>query len=784
MPVMFPCHNWIISENGQYGLARYYFEDVDGMAKNDGINLDSEAQQLFEQFAGMESWKETASDLIGPNHLAQSLLQEQKRFDAIRIALMELTSLISRYLVDDRFTHLDGEEDEIFTYLADVIKRLKEASGHLGAVFVRFRGTPPHAEIPDKCDYEVVIGNTAVDMLMAPRVARRSGAEFSKLPDQLLEAFTVFADYGVNNIFIRISDNLQTEMPALKLCLKILSGFRKARNSGNSIWVEVGEKPVSVPLINDENLYPDPNLTLVAGLNRLSAKTMESMVQKVDVWLRRQQPDSAVKKYAGVYNTALELPKLSAQLKKPPVEMNNVKWLISESEDEAITLEKSYIAQLAMATAGASPQKVAKMIKSVYGEDYAKISMPVLDERLHLSSDLLYAAEQRPQKQVLSEELLGNLQVRLDQVKDHIIDTLHVREDTGDGIPGERPSDVVHSQIFNLVSFYKSRSVARKKMVGLVHRTIDFTPRDYDILAQDFRISLQDAQALVQKLKACFDQGGRFKKAAFFEAIDHFQQYEQKIFAFLWHHMKDAITAEDRVAFLNALQTLTARMDQPKRAFKILLEDICSDPDNIQYSDNKAVMLANLILHRPDKALADYEITPEDIILSRRNLDDMVVEYAAWRVDKEREQLFTKVQTIHKKMAEALRTGKTTDKQLPLSILLNLERELYIFLALVACQTAKSILRSAANEYGDPTAEIYHLKESGNFMGGLLQNFRVALHGLGSCGAMDDVPALEAIRMREEHFQRLKKDRQHRTQARLIGEWVDEAVKLIKFRAA
>jgi hypothetical protein len=753
------------------------------MEQNDGINLDPEAQSLFEQFSGLESWKESASSQIGPDHLAQSLLQEQKRFDAIRIALIELTNLISRYLVDDRLTRRDGEEDDILKKLAVVIKRLMEASGHLGAVFVRFRGTPPHAEIPEKCDYEVVIGNTAVDMLMAPRVARRSGVEFSTLPDRLLEAFTVFADYGVNNIFIRIPEHLQIDMPALKLCLKILSGFRKARNSGSSICVEIGEKPISVPLINDENLYPDPNLTLMAGVNRLSAKTMENLVQKVDVWLRRQQTGSAVQKYAGVYNTALELPKLSAQIKKPPVEMNNVKWLISEAEDEAITLEKSYIAQLAMATAGASPQKVAKMIRSVYGEDYTKISTPVLGERLHLSSDLLYAADKRPQKEILSKELLGNLQVRLEQVKDQIMDNLHVRKDTGADFAGERPSDVVHSRIYDLVSFFKGRSVARKKMVGLVHRAIDFTPRDYDIVAQDFRISLEDAHALMQKLKSCFDQDGRFKKSAFTDAIGHFQQYEQKIFAFLWHHMKDAIVPEDRVAFLNALQTLTARMDQPKRAFKILLEDICSDPENIQYSDNKAVMLANLIVHRPDKALADYEITPEDIILNRRNLDHLVVEYAAWRIDKEREQLFTKVQTIHKRIAETLRMGKTADKQLPLSILLNLERELYIFLALVACETGKSILRSAVSEYGDPTAEIYHLKESDKFMGALLQNFRVAVHGLGSCGTLEDVPTLDAIRLREEHFQRLKKDRQHRAQSRMIGEWLDEAVKLIKFRA-
>ena len=37
--------------------------------------------------------------------------------------------------------------------------------------------------------------------------------------------------------------------------------------------------------------------------------------------------------------------------------------------------------------------------------------------------------------------------------------------------------------------------------------------------------------------------------------------------------------------------------------------------------------------------------------------------------------------------------------------------------------------------------------------------------------------------MQDETFQRLKKDPKHRAQAGRITEWVDEAIKIIKFRA-
>ena len=752
----------------------------------DGISLDSEAQKLFEQFGGMETWKETNRSGKGAENLAQSLLQEQKRLDAVRILLIEMTCLISRYLADDRFAGKVNIEGKVFQRLADVIAQLAKLSGgHLGGAFIRYRGTSSDPQLPEKYDYEVVIGNTTVDYHMAPRIARRSGTQAAKLPEQLLDAFTVLSDYGVNNIFIQIPDHLPQFLPAMQLSLKILAGFKQARKTGTPIVVGAEDKHLNIPLINDENMYPDPNLTLVAGINRLSSKSMESLVEKVDQWLRKQDKMPTAKRYAGVYNAAIELPKIRAQLKKPPVELNNVKWLIADSDENDVTLEKAYIAQLIMDTAGATPQKAAKMIKSVYGDDYSRINKAILGERLNLSSDLLVAAEQRGQEDQLKKEVLVNLQERLDQVKDHVIDEVQVREDTGEERRAGKPvpADTVHSQIYGMVKFFKGRSVTHKKMVGLVHRPIEFKNQDFEILAKDFRISLEAAHTLVQKLKDCFEADGRFVKRNFLSAVDHFRQYEQKIFAFLWHHMKDAILPGDRVLFLNALQTLTAEMNQPKRAFKILLEDICSDPEKVQFSDNKAVMLANLIVHRPDKALADYEITPEDIVLNRHSLDAMVVEYASWRIEKESEVFFTKVNTIHTKLAEALTLGQTSEKQIPASVLLNLERELYIFLSMVACDTGKTILRSAVNEYGNPGARIYHLKESPKFMGGLLQNLRVALRGVGSVGASYDVELLEAVKARNEDFQRLKNDRQFRAQARLIAEWADEAIKIIKFNS-
>jgi hypothetical protein len=748
------------------------------------MELDPEAQRLFEQFAGMESWKSEKMEGQSAESLAQSLLNEQRRLDAVRILLIELAYWISRYLKADAFAADASAESKVFQKLSGIITKVSDLSGGLGCAFIRYRGSSTDSQLPDKYDYEVVVGNTAVDGLMAPRVARRNPKIASRLPDHLMDAFTVFADYGVNNIYLELPDNPVHYMPAMQLCLRILSGFRTARQTGTPIQVEMEGQRQILPVVSDENMFPDPNLTLLAGVNRLSLKSMESLVNKVAQVLQNKNKTAALGRFADIYNAAMGFPKVRAQLKKPMVELNNIKWLMMETQDAAVSLEKAYIAQLAMETVGASPQKVAKMIKSVYGDDYAKVNSHLLLERLHLSSDLLTAAGRRDPEKRVRKEVLGNLHKRLGQVKDHVIDEVQVSKDTGrSGGAGPVEPGAVNSQIYNMVKFFKGRSVAHKKMVGMVHRPVEFKTQDYEILAKDFRIDLTDARDLVEKLRDCFEEGGRFKKGAFYAAIQHFGKYEQKLFGFLWHHMKDTILPADRIPFLNALQELTARMNQPNRAFKILLEDICSDPETVQFSDNKAVMLANLIIHRPEKALANYEITPEDIVLNRHDLDPTVVQYAAWRIDKEREQFFTKVQTIHKKLSEALCLGATSEKQIPASVLLNLERELFIFLSLVECEAGKPILRSAVGEYGDPGAEIYRLKESEAFMGGILQNLRVALRGVGSVGNMGDVAMLEAVKGHNEDFQRLKNDRQFRTQARLVSEWADEAIKIIKFRS-
>ena len=743
------------------------------------IFLDDAAEQLFAEIEGIEEHKK---GLTAAEMMAESLIAEQKQQDVWRILLCEIVHHLAGYFQRIDLDTRNTEERQTFDQLSETLGKLSQLPQGGGRVLIRYRGVSQNSDIPERLDYEILFGNMVVDLDLVPLMIKRHGHLLSHLMAQLLDNFGVFSELGINNLCLHLPTQAPESLNRLRRSLHILCRLYRAHASQRDIVLGTGKENV-VPMVIDEKGEVSANLTLVAGVNRLSAKTMRNLVSKVDAWIQKMEASEEGCQFTGVYNAIFGLPKISAQISPPPIEINNMDWLMREKSETEFSREKAKVARI-IASVENSPEKVAKVIKSVYGDDYPKINSHMLQERLGLSSHLLEAIDNKPKSEDARQEVLTNLEKRLDTVQDDVFDDLYVTRSEDEKIASRGViMGVVHRQLYKMVTFFKGRSVTRRKMTSMVRGAIRFEEQDYEILARDFRIDINGARELVDALNSCFNEKGRFLKGAFSAAIPRFTRYEKKIFEFLWRHMKDVIASEDRNAFLNSLQALTAQMNQPKRAFKILVEDFLKDPEDIQFSDAKALMLANLILHEYDKTLADIEITPEDILFNRQGLDQEVARYAAWRMDREQEAYFSKVRTIHQALCEALEFGLTRRHRLSAKDLLRLEREVYIFLSMIETTVGRSVLRSAINEYGSPESDIYFLKESGRFMSHLLQNLRIAIRGLANIGSIAGIPALEAVKSREEVFQRLKKDKAHRDQSRLISEWVDEAVKIIKFRS-
>ena len=525
------------------------------------IYLDAAAEQLFSQLEGMEDHKKGRS---AAEWMAESLAEEQKQQDVWRILLCEIVHHIAGYFQRMDLDARQAEERQTFDQLAETLAKLTQMPQQAGRILVRYRGLSADSDIPERMDYEILFGNMVVDLDFVPTMIKRHGSLLSHLMGQLLDAFGIFSDRGINNLYLNLPKGDPDSLERLRRSLHILCRFYRAHEHQRDIVLGTGKENV-VPMVTDEKGCLSTNLTLVAGVNRLSAKTMRNLITKVDAWIQKKEASDEGCQFTSVYNAIFGLPKLSAQLIPPPMEINNLDWLMRGDSEENFTREKAQVARI-IASVEASPEKAAKVIKSVYGDDYQKINSHHLEERLGFSSHLLQAIDNKPKSDDARQEVLTNLQQRLDTVRDDVFDNLYFTR-SEDSKVGTRGSilGVVHRQLYKMVTFFKGRSSTRKKMISMIHGTIQFEERDFEVLSEDFGIDMDEARKLVDVLKKCFNEKGRFLKSSFADALPRFTRYEKKIFEFLWRHLKDVVAPDDRTAFLNALQLLTARMNQPKR---------------------------------------------------------------------------------------------------------------------------------------------------------------------------------------------------------------------------
>ena len=323
--------------------------------------------------------------------------------------------------------------------------------------------------------------------------------------------------------------------------------------------------------------------------------------------------------------------------------------------------------------------------------------------------------------------------------------------------------------------FFKSRIDTKKKMREIVHRPINFSLKDFETLAKDFDISIEKAKKLTEMLKECFDENGRFKRGVFKQVMPEFLKYERKIFEFFWHYLKEYIHKEDRIVFLNSLQLLIAKMQKPKLSIRILLSDFCQNTKTINYSDSKALMLCSILIRKYSKGLIDLEITPEDILKVREGLDKEIANYTAWRIDKDQNSFFEKMQTIHQNLVKSIDPGRKKAPSMPLPLIISLEREAYILFSLIGGNSAHSIILSAVKEYGDPDSMIYHGRQSKHYIGALLKNLRIVIRGLGSVGGPEDLSALDEICGNEDRLSAIGKTNRNKLRLNQIMNLIEES---------
>ncbi len=698
--------------------------------------LDNEASQLYQLLHGIDKD-------YGNDRLAEGLEKQREQEDEKRTLIIELAHLLSTYLVDTNIADNNTIENETFQQVRKTMDRIWKLSGKKMALLIRFRGFPNDPKMAEKEDYEMIYGTTVVDTAVVTNTIKRLGSRVSHLADQLNRAFKVFSSFEIYSLYLRFPKNIDKQISRLHDGLRAFSVYKKAVTDNAPIIFknDTGETK-SYPVIQNSDGIPDENLTLLTIANGIKPQSVQKLVEKIGTTPLKDR-------YMSIYNAIFAIQKFKGRLVRPPIEINNVVWLLGEREVETMSKEKAEVAQFTIKRAGGSPAKAAKILKSVYGNDYEKIDANSLNERLQLSSDLLDSVEKAPRNsKEMRKEIMGSIEKRLDEVKAQVFDDLFTQAQAN--LSGKDSKfgilEGLHKRVLSIVTFYKRRNDTKKKLSHIVDHTSKLNLTDFQTLAKDFGISVEDAQALIDMLEGCFDTSGRFIKSAFARIMPEFERFEGKIFEFLWLYLREYVHDKDRLPFLNSLQQLIARMKNPKQAVKILLSDFYEAPETISYSDSKAIMLTSVLIRKFNNELIDMEITPEEIIKVSGELDQQVSNYVAWRLSKDQDNFFEKIKTIHQTLIESLNPDKKKQPSIPPLYLLQLEREAFIFLALIGGLTARSVILSALKDYSDPSSVIYNSSESEPHLNALLGNLRVVIRALARVGAVEDLHILDEFK--------------------------------------
>jgi hypothetical protein len=151
------------------------------------------------------------------------------------------------------------------------------------------------------------------------------------------------------------------------------------------------------------------------------------------------------------------------------------------------------------------------------------------------------------------------------------------------------------------------------------------------------------------------------------------------------------------------------------------------------------------------------------------------VRYASWRIEKEQERFFRKIRTIHDHLFESLSLGQTRHHLFTPDDMLGIERECYIFLALVGGPTARSVIRSAVKDYSSLSSTLYLSKHSDDHLLHIIQNLRLTIRSLGVIGNGDDLRVLDAVKQNKAAFVENGKIKKYLPQVKILQDWLEEA---------
>ncbi len=719
--------------------------------KDDNFKLDQSAQALFKQLEGIDDTYRVDESGASQSSLIDLLNQQTKLLDHYRKLLADATCLFAGIIKSSSSTSTSRDIDHKIQAFLATLKKIAEFPEFNRKIYCRLRGQQYTSDQSgsETYDYELSFNNILLDCQMAQIIEEREKSQGKGLYTKLMDAFQSLSSMNIFNFSIDTGAGGEEDYRKLELNLRLLIKFYKnADQEGFVVLNEYGQ--------------PSVNLTLLAAMNKVKPVSLQNLVDKVKPSILGPSPDKGLALFATVYDAILASMNRRKDLKKIPIEVNNAQLLMENLHtDPERTTVVVQISRLVLAKYGSSPRMASEVINSINSAGYVNMRPEVMGSRLSKASDFLELAEQTDNQEDLQSEALHNIEEGLDHLPDEMYDNMSVKgsEASTFNIKGQETKFLLHDKILDFLSFFIRRSSIKKKVQDIANKNVWFDDDDYAVIAKDFTISKDDAVKLISLLRDCFDFNGNFRRSFFEKNIQGFVSCGSKVFEFLWHYLKELPLRNDRVSFLNALQTLVAHLEQPKVALDILLSDIFDrSAKYVNFSDRNAFILATALLcHGKDQysRRSHIELTPEDVLQTKDELNLETIPAVQEFFDLHHDNIIQKFTLITERLLKASAKENFAENEMQPRFLLYLIREMVIFFSLIGGKSAHAIIRGVIVEFGDPSSAYYKEMKNKENLRHSLQLLQIAARSLLRFAELEDMGLLGKVVSNKDAFVQL-----------------------------
>ena len=716
--------------------------------KDDNFELDQSAQALYKQLGGIDDTFRVDESGATKSSLIDFLNQQTKLLDYYRLLLADVACLFAGIVKSSSSAAHSREIDQKIQAVLAALKSIADFPQFSRKIYCRLRGQQYTSNQlgSETYDYELSFNNILLDFQMAKIIEKREKTKGNGLYIKLMDAFQSLSAMNIFNFSIDTGDGGEEDYRKIETNLRLLIKFYE--NPGLEGFV-----------VLDEYGQSDSNLTLLAALNNVKPTALQNLVDKIKPMILGPAPDKGLELFTTVYDAIFASLDRRKDLKKMPIEVNKAQLLMdnlhTDPKRAAVVVQ---ISRLVLAKYGSSPRMASEIINSINSAGYTHIRPEVMGSRLTKASDFLELAEHTDNREDLQSEALRNIEEGLDHLPDEMYDNMSVKgsEASTFTIDGQETKFLLHDKILDFLSFFIRRSSIKKKVQDIANKNVWFDDDDYAVIAKNFKISKEDAVNLIGLLRDCFDFNGNFRRSFFEKNIQGFVGCGSKVFEFLWHYLKELPLRNDRVAFLNALQSLVSQFDQPKLALNILLSDIFDRSAYVRFSDRNAFILATALLcSSKSTGRSHIELTPEDVLQSKDDLNLDTISVVLEFFEQHHDNIIQKFRLITEFLLKSSAKENFAENEMQPRFLLYLIREMVIFFSLIGGKSAHAIIRGVVLEFGDPFSAYYREMKNKENLRHSLQLLQIAARSLRRFADLQDMNLLWEIVSNEDAFVKL-----------------------------